>query len=87
MDKERRAKIMREIADGLNNVSDFAKVYRALHLCNDSRLSLEEARDAAYHIGRKVNNLKSKPDGHPTTLALATVLVNKWAAEDRAPRV
>lgn len=51
---ERRAKIVYDISRGLENVQDYSRVYRALHLCRDSRLLYEEALNSQFSIGKKI---------------------------------
>ena len=77
-----RATAMLDISRGLENVKDVPRVFKALHLCKDIRLVLEEAKYIEFRIGRKVVAIRNTSTCEGSK-ALAKALLEKWSAEQR----
>jgi len=80
VERQQRATIMLDISRGLENVADVPNLFKALHLCIDSRLVFEEAKNTEFLIGRKVQKIRKTSTCAGAT-ALATALMKKWSDE------
>ena len=81
--EQKRAKILRDISEGLENVADYPKIYQALYLCRDSRLTYEDAQIPEFRIGNKVLKVIKDKSSCPSAVALGKLLMANWVAEKR----
>ena len=86
VERQQRATTMFDISRGLENVDDVPNVYKALHLCKDTRIVYEEARNSEYRIGLKVQNIK-KTSTSAGAKVVAKALLAQWSAEKIADTV
>ena len=77
-----RDKVLLDISKGLDNIQDYHQTVKILHFCRDNRVEYDDAQDNKFRIGFKVQMVKKK-SAHPSAVALATILLDKWAAEKK----
>ena len=81
--QQERAQILLEISKALENVADSHKIYQALCLCRDSRLTYEDAQIPEFKIGYKIIKMTKDSVSCPSAVVLGKRILQDWIIEKK----
>ena len=81
--QQERAQILLEISKALENVADSHKIYQALCLCRDSRLTYEDAQIPEFKIGYKIIKITKDSVSCPSAVVLGKRILQDWIIEKK----